>query len=455
MAVTVRDLSCALRITSGKLPPTPIADQLERLLGMAVATIEKVAPEAPTELKDQAVVAVRGVPMGQAACARRDRLRQRVQEQWRAVDIEPLDQKDNRHQRGGGGMNWRFWQQEPETRDYTVSTTERAMNHVENAQAVEAATPAIIEACAGLWARAFSSATIEPDTPVTKSLTPATLASIGRQLFEAGEWVAEIEVVDGKVMLTEACGHEVLGTSPHRWHYRLDIPAPEALIRRFRPAESVVHLKYAPTTAEPWRGNGPVQNSQTSRSLAAALELRLSEEARTPTGYVVPTPDAAQDSGLQSDLKRMKGGNVLVPSMRADDITGGGTPPRNDWTPQRLGVNWPASLQGMRADVSDHIAAAAGVPAALLARQTDGSGRREAWRIFLFSTIAPLGRILLDELRSKLDTPDLTFDWKELQASDVQGRARAFASMVANDKMPIEAGRCFVRVADGGRGCLT
>ena len=45
------------------------------------------------------------------------------------------------------------------------------------------------------------------------------------------------------------------------------------------------------------------------------------------------------------------------------------------------------------------------------------------------STIGPLGRIILTELRAKL-APDLDVGWNELRASDVQGRARAFQSLV-------------------------
>ena len=159
-------------------------------------------------------------------------------------------------------MRFNFWQRQPlkEIRNYTVSTTDRETNQVENSRAVEASRIAIVEACSGLWSRAFSSAQIEPATPVTQALTPAVLASIGRQLFETGEWVAEIQVVDGKVMLVEASGWEVLGTSPHRWSYRLDIPAPEALVRRYRPSSAVVHLRYALRPVnEPWRGCGPVR----------------------------------------------------------------------------------------------------------------------------------------------------------------------------------------------------
>ena len=63
-------------------------------------------------------------------------------------------------------------------------------------------------------------------------------------------------------------------------------------------------------------------------------------------------------------------------------------------------------------------------------RRLTGPAQREAWRRLLFSTIAPLGRIVENELRVKLDTPDLRLTWNELRASDLAGRARAFQSMV-------------------------
>ena len=60
-----------------------------------------------------------------------------------------------------------------------------------------------------------------------------------------------------------------------------------------------------------------------------------------------------------------------------------------------------------------------------------GAGdRRESWRQFLHSTIQPVSELIVDELRIKLDTPELRFDFSELMASDLAGRARALGSMV-------------------------
>ena len=54
---------------------------------------------------------------------------------------------------------------------------------------------------------------------------------------------------------------------------------------------------------------------------------------------------------------------------------------------------------------------------------------REAYREFLFSNIAPLGRMVAEELTAKLDTP-VILDWEELRAGDIASHARAFGTLV-------------------------
>ena len=338
-------------------------------------------------------------------------------------------------------MRWKFWQSEPEieTRSYTDAITDMVLAQARGDDAIASSRPAVLEACSGLWARAFASANIEPETPATAALTPAVMETIGRKLFENGEAIFEIQVVRGMVRLVQASSHTVLGGEPDSWLYELTIPTPDNIITRYRPAAGVVHVRYASGFAEPWRGTGPIMNASTSRKLAAALEMRLSQEANTAVGNLVPVPDMAGTDGLQADIRSLKGNNVLVPSTRSEQFTGGGTPPRSDWEPRRLGANWPQTLQPMRADVSDHLAAAAGVPAALLSRQVDGTGRREGWRQFLHGTIQPIARIIVVELQQKLDTPDLSIKFDRLMASDIQGRARAFQSMVVGGMEPAKA----------------
>ena len=75
------------------------------------------------------------------------------------------------------------------------------------------------------------------------------------------------------------------------------------------------------------------------------------------------------------------------------------------------------------------ILAACGVPPEML-RQSDGTGRREAWRQSLFGSVAPVALSVAADLADKLDVPDLSFNHDAMSASDISGRARAFGSMV-------------------------
>ena len=63
-------------------------------------------------------------------------------------------------------------------------------------------------------------------------------------------------------------------------------------------------------------------------------------------------------------------------------------------------------------------------------RQSDGTGRREAWRPFLHASIAPVVLGVAADLADKLDIPELSFNHDAMSASDISGRARAFGSMV-------------------------
>lgn len=56
MAVTVQELSAALRITAGGGPPEPQISILKRILAATSEVIVKAAPDAPETVRDQAIV---------------------------------------------------------------------------------------------------------------------------------------------------------------------------------------------------------------------------------------------------------------------------------------------------------------------------------------------------------------------------------------------------------------
>ena len=112
---------------------------------------------------------------------------------------------------------------------------------------------------------------------------------------------------------------------------------------------------------------------------------------------------------------------------------------RSDWTPRRLGPEFTDAQIKLRQQLVDHVAASAGVPAALLRGDPDGTALRENGRQFLHATIQPVARIIIGELQHKLDTPDLMMKFDALMASDIQGIARAFQSMVVGGMEPAKA----------------
>ena len=72
--------------------------------------------------------------------------------------------------------------------------------------------------------------------------------------------------------------------------------------------------------------------------------------------------------------------------------------------------------------------AAAGVPPSLWSETGTAGASRESYRQFILSTISPLARIILPELKIKLGVIRLSL--ADLMAADTAGRSRAVASLV-------------------------
>ena len=287
---------------------------------------------------------------------------------------------------------------------------------------VPSGSTAAEEVVTGLWGRAFASAKVTPSGLTADALTPRVLMMMGRDLAEFGESLWEIEVARGRLMLEHASGYEIEGLKD--WVYTLDHAYPDGITSRRLPASRVVHLRYAEDDNQPWKGIGPLRQASTSRRLTASLEVRLADEASAKSGYLLPVPSVSTE--LQADLNRLKGRTVLVES------TAGGwsqdTAPKADFEPRRIGFNPPEALDTLRLGVNRSLLVAAGVPGAMLGG--DANEIREGYRQFLHGTVEPVVKLVLGELRDKLDSPTLNLDFSDLMASDISARARSFGSLV-------------------------
>ena len=285
-----------------------------------------------------------------------------------------------------------------------------------------------VEAAAGLWSRAFASATVEPRTPATLALTPSVLSAIGRGLAVRGKAIFVLDV-DGGVMLTQASSWKVSGgTRPESWSYAVEMPLPKGgAIERTLSSEAVLHLRYATRPAAPWAGISPLGLADETRALAGWIERRLAEETSTATSYVLPLPEAADVDALKADIKSGRGRLHIVDTTSAGWSDGTAGAPRQDWKSNRLGANPPESLGKLRSDVKNDIFGVYGIPSSI---HGTGGSARESYRQFLSSTIQPIAKIIIEELAEKLNTPTLALDFTELRAADISSRARAYKQLV-------------------------
>ena len=103
--------------------------------------------------------------------------------------------------------------------------------------------------------------------------------------------------------------------------------------------------------------------------------------------------------------------------------------PQRDWQPHRIGANPPAVLPALRTHVFEAVLSACGVPVSLVT-DADGTSQREAYRRWYATSVTALGDLVAAELSAKLET-EIRFDFSHLYATDLAGRAGAFAKLVA------------------------
>ena len=321
---------------------------------------------------------------------------------------------------------WPFKKQ-PEHRSYTDQQVALMAAHTAGNIPASFASTAALEACAGLVGRAFASARIEGNR--SAALTPDCMTMIGRSLIRRGELVLVIKIEDDQVRLYPASSHDVQG-GIDSWIYNVTISGPSDQVTQDIPAEGVIHLRYASEPESPWRGIGPLQVAVLAGKLNAEVAAALTDEAAGPRGSFLPMPVPGGDPTLgavKDSIGSARGKMLTVESMHTG--FGTGDPVRRDWEQKRFGPSPPQAIVQLLQQSSQEVYAACGLNPAIF-QEADGTGMREAWRQALFGVIGPLGKIVQSELRVKLDSPELTLVWDELRASDLQGRARAFQSMV-------------------------
>lgn len=302
---------------------------------------------------------------------------------------------------------------EHERRNYTQAVTEALLESA----SVSASTGyvAALEIAAGQMSRAFAAA-----EPVGRSavMFPAdTLADVGRSLVEAGEAVWFTRA--GTLARAETYDIDPSG------RYRITVRGAEFML----PPERVLHARW---NADPATGRGisPLSNARTLRTLMQRLEDALATESSAAVGYLLPIPTDGGGQGaaqLRNDLASLQGRIAVVETTRGGWGEGSAGAPRRDFELVRMGPDYPQSSVDLYHAARNTVLAACGYPVQLVLG-SDGTGQREAWRRYLHGTVAPLGAIF--ERAAARAGIGVSLRWDRLFASDIQGRARAFQSMV-------------------------
>ena len=332
-----------------------------------------------------------------------------------------------------------FKRQETRNQPYTDAVVD-AIQTAATGSIADIQKSAALEIAASTISKAFSSLNVKSENQmVSECITPEILGQIGRQLIRRGESLHFIDVNMQGIQLIPIASWDVRGQySPSSWTYRVDTFGPSSNTTRLINGSGVVHCRYATDPANPWLGISPLQWASRTSNIHSEGEVALEDEVRSPRGTLIPISKDGGSSTLEklrNGLKTLRGSIALVPGNALLGESQGLV--RREYELKRLGFNSPVTQVDLHSQTNMAILAACGIPIELVSKSGD-SGQRESWRRFLFSTVQPLIKIVQSELSMKLET-EIVLDTSELFASDLAGRARAFATMVTAGKSTDEA----------------
>ena len=304
-----------------------------------------------------------------------------------------------------------------EQRNYSDAITEALINRAAGESGPitpsVAAGVAAVQGGAALYSLAFAGAEIDPQDRITESLTPAVLADMARATVVYGEsfYLVEVSRRDGSVELCPMSGTTVNGTSASRmsWTYEAQINSPDSTRTGRYPAARVVHIQWGYDASRPWIGVSPLQRSMLSAELLAGIERGLRAELSREPRYVLPIPSEPSRDDYTTwakDLRAAKGGSMVIgKTMMGAASAGIGSSPQRDFGQRRLGPEPNRDTIDLRSQVAAHCLMAMGVDPALSNPDPKTGALQAAYRSFLTGSAASLGRIMVRELRAKLERP--------------------------------------------------
>lgn len=332
-------------------------------------------------------------------------------------------------------MRWPWQIRKPEKRSDAIS---RLLHQESGADYIQSRQLSGVQIAAGIVGRAFATLKVDnASESILRALTPHFFGHVGRSLILDSESLHFLHVGEPGLELVPVASWHIEGGSYSRadWRYRIYLSTPTGAQHvKLISSPDVIHVQAAYRSDSPWLGSGLGEAKNLVRS-AQRAEQSVSGSLNSPVGKLVPAPLDADDTeaaqALQERIAKMAGEIVMVESQGS----AWGSPVRHE---SRLQRDW--GLVNLSPDISEPVrqilmdltvltAMQCGIPSELT---TPGSAqaKREGIRVLLFQTLRPIARLVEHELRIKLEAPNLSLDFGELGAIDVQNRARAYASLI-------------------------
>ena len=166
--------------------------------------------------------------------------------------------------------------------------------------------------------------------------------------------------------------------------------------------------------------------SDTARA-AGLLEHATSEEMAFTQKQILSPRRNQGDYGMADSMEPNQL-TKIVEAFAAHTGSGAFVVP-GDLEPRRLGPAPPDSFALLRDRFERSILSIHGIPPALVSEQGTGTAMKEAYRQVLHTLLKPLGSLVVEELREKLD-PAAEMSFLDLRAGDITGTSRALGSLV-------------------------
>lgn len=186
-------------------------------------------------------------------------------------------------------------------------------------------------------------------------------------------------------------------------------------------------------------GRSDLDIAANTKNLLGNIEKNLESESRDGAGYIIPTENW-DNANLSEMLASLEGQKVMAPPESTSFLQSPGQSSMGqyDFTQRRVGFNPPPEVREMYMAARETALAVLGVPASLH-RPMDASAMREGWRVYIFTVVDPIARLLEEAAgRSGLEL-DMNFD--RLMASDIQNRSRAYGQLVGANMDEDDAAR--------------